>query len=557
MPDMIITVAICLLCIGVGAAACWFVVRGKIVAAVALANAQGAHALELANVEAASLKAQSARIPQLEASLLEASASLASANQRNAALEAEVQRIPELTGRISGHERSAVDAQTQTANLRQQIGAATSELRSERESIALLRNELEGERQARATTSDQLSARTAELAESRTRLENEIKASVEKLALLTDAKKALSDQFEALAAGILEDKSRRFTEQNLTNLTALLTPLRERITEFQAKVEDVYVKETKDRTALGEQVRQLMELNQNLSEDAKNLTRALKGSSKAQGSWGELVLERVLEASGLRKGEEYIVQTSVTKEDGSRALPDVVIRLPADRNLVVDAKVSLLAYEEFMQSEEEPARVAASKRHLDSVRTHIKGLSERNYQTLYGLKSLDFVLLFVPIEPAFMLAITGDRELFMDAWKKNVLLVSPSTLLFVVRTVAHLWRQEAQTRNAQEIAKRGGELYDRFVGFVEDMGSLGTRLTQATREYDQAYSKLVGGRDNLIKKAEKLKELGVKPTKSHSIALLEASIGEAETPRQLSGQTGQSEYVPDQGVTGDSASRSE
>jgi DNA recombination protein RmuC len=371
-------------------------------------------------------------------------------------------------------------------------------------------------------------ASIAELREQAARINAELTAEREsfreKLALLADAKQSLSDQFKNLANEILEDKSKRFTEQNQTNLGALLDPLKLRISEFQSKIEDTYVKEGKERTALGEQVRQLMELNQQLSDDAKNLTRALRGSSKAQGNWGELVLERVLEASGLRKGEEYVVQTSHTRDDGTRALPDVVIRLPEGRSLVVDAKVSLVAYEEFAISEVELDRVAASKRHIDSVKNHIRGLSDKNYHTLYGLKSIDFVLLFVPIEPAFMLAITSDRDLFMDAWNRNVLLVSPSTLLFVVRTVAHLWRQEAQTRNAQEIAKRGAELYDKFVGFVEDMTALGNRLRQAQTEYQGAYGKLTSGRGHLIGQAEKLRALGVKPSKSLPPAMQESAL---------------------------------
>lgn len=343
----------------------------------------------------------------------------------------------------------------------------------------------------------------------------------EKLALLMEAREALSNQFKALANDILDEKGKRFAEQSQDDLGRLLEPLKSRLQEFQGKVEEVYFQDGKDRAALAEQVRQLMELNHALSLDAKNLTSALKGSSKTQGNWGELVLERVLESSGLRNGEEYVVQSSHAREDGSRAQPDVVIRLPEDRNLVVDAKVSLNAYEDFAISEDEAGRQAALKRHLDSVRSHIKGLSEKNYQTLYGLRSLDFVLLFVPVEPAFMLAVTGDRDLFMDAWKKNVLLVSPSTLLFVVRTVAHLWRQEAQSRNALEIARRGAELYDKFVGFVDDLEALGGRLKQAQKEYDTAHGKLTGGRGNLIRQAEMLKELGVKPSKTLRSGLTE------------------------------------
>jgi len=406
-----------------------------------------------------------------------------------------------------------------SAALREQVAKVNAELAAERETVSTLRSDRQALTARLETKTQEASSLALELADVRHKLTTEIQTSHEKLTLLADAKQALADQFKNLANEILEDKSRRFTEQNQTNLGALLDPLKLRIAEFQSKIEDTYVKEGKERTALGEQVRQLMELNNQLSDDAKNLTRALRGSSKAQGNWGELVLERVLEASGLRKGEEYVVQASHTREDGTRALPDVVIHLPESRSLVIDAKVSLLAYEQFAVSEIEPDRVAAGKRHLDSVRSHIRGLSDKNYHSLYGLKSLDFVLLFVPIEPAFMLAVTSDPDLFMDAWKRNVLLVSPSTLLFVVRTVAHLWRQEAQTRNAQDIARRGADLYDKFVGFIEDMTALGNRLRQAQTEYESAYGKLINGRGHLIGQAEKLKALGVKPSKSHSPAL--------------------------------------
>ena len=399
-----------------------------------------------------------------------------------------------------------------------------------REELAALRS-LQEETQSRVESKQaEAAALSVEVARLRNSLESERALSQDKLALLLDAKQSLTDQFKALANEILEEKSKRFTEQNQTNLGALLDPLKSRITEFQAKIEDTYVKEGRDRVALGEQVRQLMELNQHLSEDAKNLTRALRGSSKTQGSWGELVLERVLEASGLRKGEEFVVQTSHSREDGSRALPDVIIHLPEGRSLVIDSKVSLVAYEEFAITESELERAAASKRHMDSIKGHIKGLSAKNYQALYSLNSLDFVLLFVPIEPAFMLAVASDRDLFMDAWNRNVLLVSPSTLLFVVRTVAHLWRQEAQSRNAQDIAKRGAELYDKFVGFVEDMNSLGNRLKQAQSEYDEAYGKLTTGRGNLVGQAQKLRQLGVKPSKSLAPSLVEGAYESGELP---------------------------
>jgi len=369
-----------------------------------------------------------------------------------------------------------------------------------RERISSAVEKSKGESQAEiARLSERLSTREAELAST---LESE-----------RVREEQLSNRFKALASEILEDKSKRFTEQNQTNLNQLLEPLKVKITEFQSKVQEVYVQEGKDRSALAEQVKQLMSLNNQLSKDAHNLTSALKGQSKTQGNWGEFILERVLETSGLRKGHEYDVQESHTRDDGTRAQPDVVVHMPEDRHLIVDAKVSLKAYEEYANAESEQQRDNAMKHHLDSVRGHIKDLSGKNYQQIYGLKSLDFVLMFIPVEPAFMLAIAHDSDLWQDAWKKNVLLVSPSTLLFVLRTVAHLWRQEQQNRNAQEIAKRGAELYDKLAGFVEDLDNLGVKLQQAQKAYDGAYSKFSGGRGNVIRQAEMLKELGVKPAK--------------------------------------------
>jgi len=374
----------------------------------------------------------------------------------------------------------------------------------------------------------QLSVLNAQIAGLNTQLTQERSQNGEKIALLQSARDELTSQFKNLANEILEEKSKRFSEQNQQSLGQLLEPLKSRLQEFQGKVEQVYVQEGKDRSALAEQVRQLMELNRTVSQEANNLTRALKGSNKTQGNWGELILERVLETAGLRKGEEFDVQESHTTGDGKRLQPDVVLHLPEDRHLVIDAKATLVAYEDYANAEDDKHREAALKRHLDAVRAHIKGLSDKNYQDLYGLKSLDFVLMFIPIEPAFMLAVTHDRELFMDAWNKNVLLVSPSTLLFVVRTVASLWRQEAQNRNAQEIAKRGAELYDKLSGFVEDMESLGNRLKQAQDNYDTAFGKLYKGKGNAIRQAEMLKKLGVKPNKSLPNSLVDSANDAAD-----------------------------
>jgi DNA recombination protein RmuC len=478
--------------------------------------------------KAQSLKSIAARLSEvqqmsseLERELATVSALLQESSERRATLEAEVTRLPVLEEKLGQAEQLISTTQQNAADLREASGRVNAELKAEREALGLVRAEWQTERSQREAAETHVSNLTTELAEMSIRLTAEREQSEEKLSLLLQAKESLTDQFKNLANEILEEKSKRFSEQNQTSLGLLLDPLKLKISEFQIKVEDVYVKEGKDRVALAEQVRQLMDLNQSLSQDAKNLTRALKGSSKTQGNWGELVLERVLEASGLRKGEEYEVQESHTRDDGSRAQPDVVIHLPEDRHLVVDAKVSLTAYEEFSTSEDDNERQAATKRHMESIRAHMRVLSQRNYQSLYHLKSLDFVLMFVPIEPAFMLAVSHDRELFMDAWERNVLLVSPSTLLFVVRTVAHLWRQEAQSRNAQDIAKRGAELYDKLVGFVEDLESLGNRLKQAQRDYDAAHNKLTSGRGNVIRQAEMLKDLGIKPSKALPAALVE------------------------------------
>ncbi|WP_256735004.1 DNA recombination protein RmuC [Variovorax sp. dw_954] len=413
-----------------------------------------------------------------------------------------------------------------------------AQLAERAERVPVLEQALMQERHAHDALRNEASALRTQVAELKTQMEadrheaGQLQAlqraqAEEKLAYLHEAREALANQFKALANDILEEKSKRFVEQNQTSLGALLDPLRMRLADFQGRVEQFYDTEGKQRSALAQQVTQLMELNQLLGAEARNLTQALKGSSKTQGNWGELILERVLEASGLRRGVEYHVQQSHTREDGSRAQPDVIIHLPEDRKLVVDAKVSLLAYEECVSAESDEQRHSAQRRHLASIRTHIDGLSSKRYEQLYSLKSLDFVLMFVPIEPAFMLAVSADDQLFMDAWARNVLLVSPSTLLFVVRTVAHLWRQEQQSRNAQDIAKRGAELYDKLAAFVGDLERVGKSLDQAQAAYGEAFKKFKSGNGNAIRQAEMLRALGVKPTKSFSAATLDAAIPEA------------------------------
>ncbi|WP_229411076.1 MULTISPECIES: DNA recombination protein RmuC [unclassified Massilia] len=487
----------------------------------------------------AALEEQAARLPVLESKLIEAekqaslvNTQLRDAVERRAALEEQTTRLPGLENQLQDAVRQLGETNAQLTDLREASARDNGKLRAELDAERTTSSRVVDELGVAKTSLTEAEARVNELTDQlthlRTQAEAEQRNSAEKLELLLQAKTSLSDQFKTLANDILEEKSKRFAEQNREGISLLLEPLKTKLTEFQGKVEEVYINEGKDRSALSAQVHRLVELNQSLSQDAKNLTLALKGSAKTQGNWGELILERVLEASGLRKGHEYHVQDSQLREDGSRGQADVIIDLPEERKIVVDAKVSLVAYERFTTADNDEARTLALKQHLDSVRSHIKGLSEKRYHTMYGLKSLDFVLAFVPVEPAFMTAVTNDDSLFMDAWNRNVLLVSPSTLLFVVRTVAHLWRQEAQSKNAQEIAKRGGDLYDKLCGFVEDLETVGNRLSQAQKAYDLAHGKLAGGRGNVIRQAEMLRDLGVKPTKTLPATTLAMSADDTQ-----------------------------
>lgn len=358
----------------------------------------------------------------------------------------------------------------------------------------------------------------------------------EKLALLESARETLTREFQTIAHQLFEEKSQRFTALNQEQLSALLNPLRERLDGFRQKVEEIYVTESKDRAAIAEQVRQLMRLNQTLSEEARQLTHALKGTQQTQGAWGEIVLERLLELAGLHEGREYFTQVSHTV-DGERLRPDVVVQLPGDRVLVIDAKVSLTAYTEAVAATEDAARERALNAHVASIRRHIDGLAKRHYPALFPGKTLDFVVLFVAVEPAFLAALERAPTLFAEAWDKNVLLTSPSTLLFVLRTVEHLWRQEAQSRNAQEIAQRGAELYDKLVGFLDAMTEVKQRLAQANRAFETAEKRLVSGRGSLIRQAEQLKALGVKPKKTVPEAWSEQAAefeGEADLTQRLS-----------------------
>lgn len=351
-------------------------------------------------------------------------------------------------------------------------------------------------------------------AELKTTLEYEKKQTSEKLVLLENAKERMSTEFKNIANEIFENKQKVFSERSREQLDGLLKPLSERIKDFEKKVDETYDKESKERFSLAKEVKNLQRLNARISQDAINLTNALKGQSKTQGTWGEIILERVLEKSGLEKGREYEVQVSLKNEDGRRLQPDVIVHLPGGKHVIIDSKVSLTAYERYCSVDDEAEKNRELNLHIQSLRSHIKGLGDKDYQKIESVKSLDFVLLFIPIEAAFSLAVQHDGDLFGEAFDKNIVLVAPSTLLATLRTIQNIWRYEQQNRNAQKIATTAGRLYDKFVNFVQDVEEIGSRIDAAQKAYDKAHNKLVSGRGNLINRAEGMRELGVKVSKS-------------------------------------------
>jgi DNA recombination protein RmuC len=327
----------------------------------------------------------------------------------------------------------------------------------------------------------------------------------------------MSQQFENMAHKIFEDKSTRFTTQNMQNLNSVLDPLKERLKDFEKKVEDSYGVERAERGALRGELSKLMELNRLMSSETANLTRALKGEVKTQGNWGELILENILERSGLRKGEEYIVQginMDLRGDDGQAQRPDVIVNLPEGKHLVVDSKMTLTAYEAYSSCTSAEDQDRLGKLHVEALKKHIQGLSEKKYYANEKLISPDFVILFMPLEPAFALAFKLQAELFQSSWDKHVAIVSPTTLLTTLRTVASLWKQDRQQKNALDIAKRGGALYDKFVGLVKDIENLGEKLGAAQRAHDDVMGKLANGKGNLIRQVDELKAMGAKTEKS-------------------------------------------
>jgi len=407
-----------------------------------------------------------------------------------------------------------------------EISSLSKEIELLRANLADTDNQLKSERDSKLNLSSELSKEITENKNLEVRL-TEQKEQLESL------EKRFKTEFENLANRILEEKSVKFTEQNKTNIDQILKPLKDRIKGFEDKVDKVYSEDLKDRATLLSQIKTLQDLNQRVSDEANNLTKALKGESKTQGNWGEFILESILEKTGLVKDREFVVQESITNEDGKRYQPDVIIKLPDDRNIIVDSKVSLKDYEVFCSTDNDEERKRALASHISSVRNHIKGLSLKKYQDLYGIQSLDFVIMFMPIEPALSITAQGDINIWNDAFENNIVIVSPSTLLATLRTIANIWKQEYRTRNVLDIAKQSSLLYDKFVGMYSDLLEVERKFDAARESLDSSMKKIKTGRGNLISQVEKIKHLGITTAKSLPADLTAEAFEEDETDESV------------------------
>lgn len=399
----------------------------------------------------------------------------------------------------------------------QQLGEVQQALAAAREKLQLLGDV---QQQLRDSESSAHAARN-ELTELKTRLEQERKNFAEQLKLLQDAKLDLGKEFENIANKIFDHKQQQFSNTSKSLLENTLDPLRLQLNEFRRKVEDVYEKETADRNRLAGQVLELQKQTQKIGEDAINLAQALKGNSKIQGNWGEVVLERLLEQSGLQKGREYDTQLSFTSEAGGRRMPDVIVHLPENKDIIIDAKVSLVDYEKYCNADDELERPRYLNAHVASLRNHIKQLSIKDYEKLDGVKSLDFVFIFVPVEAAFLLALQHEPGLSHEAYDRRIILVSPTNLLAILRTVENIWRYEKQNRNAERIAREAGALHDQFVLLLDSLDNIGNYLDKTREAYDTARKRLQTGRGNLVKRVDDIRRLGAKTKKRIDRELVE------------------------------------
>lgn len=412
-----------------------------------------------------------------------------------------------MSNRLSAWKREAEAVEKQLmadkADAERRCSVAQETLRLRAEELQHVRNELE--EQARLAA-----GRAVELATLRTNNGHLLEKLETRKKEIEELQKRLTVEFENIAGKILKERSDEFAVSNHRSLSEILNPLKEKIQLFEKKVDETYDKELRDKISLREEVRKLTELNTRVSEEANNLTRALKGDVKKQGNWGEVVLERVLERSGLVKGQEYEREEVVEGADHQLQRPDVIIHLPDNKHIIVDSKVSLVAYERMVSAENEEEKARFLREHIASLRSHVKLLSEKNYQNALNVNTPDFVLMFLPVESSFSVALQGDTDLFSYAWERKIVIVCPTTLLATLRTIASIWKQENQTKNAQEIARLSGALYDKFIGFTEDMQRIKTNIDRVSTAYDEAFKKMKTGNGNMVRTAERIKELGAK-----------------------------------------------
>lgn len=356
---------------------------------------------------------------------------------------------------------------------------------------------------------EELSSQKSNYSELLTRFDEQKKQNEQRLKDIEEAKKNMKIEFENLAAKILEEKSQKFTDQNKINIGEIIKPFKEQLGDFGKKVEQIHMEETKDRTALSEQIKNLQTINREMNKEAKNLTRALTGDNKVQGNWGEMILEKILEKSGLRKGMEYETQSSFRDSDNNLLRPDVIVRLPDNKDIIIDSKVSLISYNKYINAADDEERKKALQDHILSVKNHINGLSQKDYQSLKNTRSLDFILMFMPIDAAFMAAFQNDENLFNTAFAKRIVIVTPTTLLATLRTIENIWKYERQNENAREIAQKAGKIYDKLRGFLEDFEKIEKNIITLQSTYDSAHKKLASGRGNLLNQAEDLKGYGI------------------------------------------------
>lgn len=524
MDSQLLTLIAAGIGLAIGVAVTWLLTKGRIAAAMEQGRAELAVDLATATERARANDAELAKLntthETLKTQTSEFRDALDQARDELAKLTERASRIPGLEATLMEAEQTLTATRQQAADLREASGRLTAELKAERDALTQMRSDWQTEKSQRGQAESKVSELTTELAELGIRLDAERTQAAEKLALLLEAKEVLSNQFKSLANDILEEKSKRFTEQNQTNIGQLLNPLKERMTEFKAKVEEIHTKDTEQQATLKAELTQLKDLNRQMTEEAHGLATALKGQAKKQGNWGELVLGNVLDRSGLREGKDFKREVSFNTEDG-RKRPDVVIYLPQAKHLVIDAKVSLNAYTRYVNAEDDLDRQQALQEHVNAVASRIQELSNRAYFELPGLNTPEMVFMFIPIESAFVEALRADESLFQKAIEQNVLVATPTTLLTSLNIVRQLWRFEEQNAHTAELAERASKVYKKLVSFLGSMEAVGKQLDKAKESFGTAMGQLYTGKGNLIGQAKEFEKLGVSvqtPLPDHLVA---------------------------------------